>query len=90
MMNNYRRVRVRLDGDAESDLQYGERRIRKIYSRWIQTEAVAIQTTVRLLSRFRDTPEYIAFALDAKDRSMWTGDLEIGRASCRERVYSRV
>jgi hypothetical protein len=72
---NYRRVRVRLDGDAESDLQYGERRIRKIYSRWIQTEAVAIQTTVRLLSRFRDTPEYIAFALDAKDRSMWTGDL---------------
>jgi len=72
---NYRRVRVRLDGDAESDLQYGERRIRKIYSRWIQTDAVAIQTTVRLLSRFRDTPEYIAFALDAKDRSMWTGDL---------------
>jgi hypothetical protein len=72
---NYRRVRVRLDGDSESDLQYGESRIRKIYSRWIQTDAVAIQTTTRLLSRFRDTPEYIAFALDAKDRDLWTGDL---------------
>ena len=72
---NYRRIRVRIDGDAESDLQYGERRIKKIYSRWIQKDAIAIQTTVRLLSRFRDTPEYIAFSLDAKDRAMWTGDL---------------
>jgi hypothetical protein len=72
---NFRRIRVRVDGDAESDLQYGEQRIKKIYSRWIQTDAIAIQTTVRLLSRFRDTPEYIAFALDAKDRAMWTGDL---------------
>jgi hypothetical protein len=66
---------VRVDADAESDLQYGEQRIRKIYSRWIQSDAIAIQTTARLLSRFRDTPEYIAFALDAKDRAMWTGDL---------------
>jgi len=72
---NFRRIRVRIDADAESDLQYGERSIKKIYSRWIQSEAIAIQTTVRLLTRFRDTPEYIAFALDAKDRSMWTGDL---------------
>jgi len=72
---NYRRVRVRVDADAESDLQYGERRIKKIYSRWLQTDAMAIQTTARLLIRFRDTPEYIAFAVDAKDRSMWTGDL---------------
>jgi len=72
---NFRSIRVRVDADAESDLQYGEQRIRKIYSRWIQSDAIAIQTTARLLSRFRDTPEYIAFALDAKDRAMWTGDL---------------
>lgn len=72
---NYRRVRVRLDGDAESDLQYGEKRIKKIYSRWIQSDSVAIQTVVRTLARFRDTPEYISFSLDAKDRALWTGDL---------------
>lgn len=72
---NYRRVRIRADLDAESDLQYGEQRIKKVYSRWIQTDAVAIQTTVRLLARFRDTPEYLGFRLDAKDRALWTGDL---------------
>jgi hypothetical protein len=72
---NFRRVRIRVDADAESDLQYGEQRIKKIYSRWIQTDAVAIQTNTRLLSRFRDTPEYLAFRLDAKDRALWTADI---------------
>lgn len=72
---NYRRIRVRIDGDAESDLQYGEPRIKKIYSRWIQTDAVAIQTNARILARFRDTPEYFTFQLDAKDRDIWSGDI---------------
>lgn len=72
---NYRRIRVRIDGDAESDLQYGEPRIKKVYSRWIQTDAVAIQTNARLLARFRDTPQYFTFQLDAKDREIWSGDV---------------
>jgi len=72
---NYRRIRIRVDADAESDLQYGEQRIKKIYSRWIQTDAVAIQTNTRLLTRFRDTPEYFGFRLDAKDRALWTSDI---------------
>ncbi len=72
---NYRRAQIRIDGAAESDLEYGESRIKKIYSRWIQQDSVAIQSTVRLLTRFRNTPEYIALMLDAKDRALWTGDL---------------
>lgn len=72
---NYRRIRIRIDGDAESDLQYGEPRIKKIYSRWIQTDAVAIQTNAKILARFRDTPEYLSFRLDAKDRTTWSGDI---------------
>jgi len=72
---NYRRIRIRVDADAESGLQYGEQRIKKIYSRWIQTDAVAIQTNTRLLTRFRDTPEYFGFRLDAKDRALWTSDI---------------
>lgn len=72
---NYRRVRIRIDGDAESDLQYGEPRVKKIYSRWIQTDAVAIQTNARILARFRDTPEYFSFQLDAKDREIWTASV---------------
>lgn len=72
---NYRRIRVRIDSDAESDLQYGEPRIKKIYSRWIQTDAVAMQTNARLLARFRDTPQYFSFQLDAKDREIWSGDI---------------
>lgn len=72
---NYRRIRIRIDGDAESSLQYGEPRIKKIYSRWIQSDALAVQTNAKLLARFRDTPEYFSFRLDAKDRNIWTADI---------------
>lgn len=72
---NFRRIRVRIDPEAESDNQYGERRIRKIFSRWLQSEAQAIQVSVRLLARFRDNPRYMTFSVDAKDRQTWTADV---------------
>lgn len=72
---NYRRARIRADLEAESDDQYGEQRIKKIYSRWLVTDGQAIQAAVRLLARFRDTPEYLTVQLDAKDRALWTADL---------------
>ena len=72
---NYRRVRVRADLNAESADQYGEQRIKKIYSRWLNTGTQALQTTTRLLNRFRDNPRYLSISLDAKDRDLWSADL---------------
>src|SRR5690606_13260288 len=55
--------------------QYGEQRIRKIYSRWLQSDAQAVNVTARLLSRYRNNPRYATISVDAKDRAMWTGDV---------------
>lgn len=71
---NYQRIRIAGDLEAESEREYGEQRIRKVFARWITTEAVAIDLGVRLLGRYRDTPAFLSFKLDAKDRALWTGD----------------
>lgn len=73
--SNYRRLRVRADLEAEGEQQYGEQRIRKIYSRWLHSDAQAVNVTARLLSRYRNNPRYITISVDAKDRGMWTGDV---------------
>lgn len=73
--SNFRQVRVRIDADAASANEYGDRRIKKIYSRWIQTDAVSIAVSAKLLSYYRDTPRIVTVDLDAKDRTIWTGDI---------------
>jgi hypothetical protein len=73
--SNYRHIRVRADEEAESADQYGEQRIKKVFSRWLHSEAQAINVTTRLLNRYRDNPQYMTLDLDAKDREHWTGDV---------------
>jgi hypothetical protein len=72
---NFRQVRVRIDSDAASANEYGDRRIKRIYSRWITTDAVSIAVTAKLLTFYRDTPRIVTIELDAKDRALWTGDI---------------
>lgn len=72
---NYRRVRIRADLEREGADLYGESRIKKIYSRWLQTDAQVINLNSRTLARYRDTPQYMTVEVDAKDRALWTGDV---------------
>nr|WP_297388279.1 hypothetical protein [uncultured Roseateles sp.] len=72
---NYRRLRVRADLEAESANKYGEQRIRKIYARWIQNEAQALNLSVRIMAASIDNPRFLRLRLDAKDRSLWTADI---------------
>jgi hypothetical protein len=72
---NYRSVRGRIDGDAESDDEYGEVRLRQIFSRWLTSSAQAIQTTTRLLARFRNAVGTLTGKVDAKDRAINTADV---------------
>ena len=71
-IGNYARIEVRVDGTAEQ--QYDETRTRRIFSRWLTTQAQAQDLTVRMLSRYRDNPRFMTLRLDAKDRSLWTAD----------------
>lgn len=72
---NYRRVLVRADLDAESPDQYGEPIIYKIHSRWLTTEAQALNAATRILDRRRDPPRTVTIEADAKDAGTWTGDV---------------
>jgi hypothetical protein len=72
---NYDRLRIRADLEAEDATRYGESRIRKIYARWIQNDAQAINLSARLLGASVDNPKTLKLRLDAKDRSLWTADV---------------
>lgn len=72
---NYQQIELRADLDAESENQYGESRIRKVYARWIQNNAQAINLAARLLGASFQNPKYIKIRVDAKDRGIWTADI---------------
>lgn len=59
---------------TEGEDQYDSKSVKIILSRWIINEAQASTLAGRLVSRYRDTPKLVKFALDAKDSSVWTGD----------------
>jgi hypothetical protein len=73
--SNFERIRIRADLEAEAPEKYGESRIRKIFARWIQNDAQAINLSARLLGASLDNPKILKLKLDAKDRSLWTGDV---------------
>jgi len=74
-IGNYSSIRGRIDADAESEDQHGDVRIRQIFSRWLTTGPQAIQTTARLLARFRDQVQTLSLKVDAKDRAISTADV---------------
>lgn len=66
--SNFARVRIRADLEAEDSVEYGEKRISKIFSRWLETEGQVLQVTKRTLDRYRDNPRTLKIRADAKDR----------------------
>lgn len=72
---NYRRILVRADLDAESPDEYGEAVIYKVHSRWLTSEAQALNAASRILERRRDPQRTVTLDADAKDGEIWTGDV---------------
>lgn len=72
---NYDKLRIRADLEAESENKYGESRIRKVYARWIQNDAQAVNLAARLLGASSENPKVLKLRLDAKDRTLWTADV---------------
>jgi hypothetical protein len=73
--SNFKKVRIRIDSAAESVREYADSSVKRIYSRWVRTDAIVISITTRLLDRYRDPPFYLTISCDAKDRSIWTADV---------------
>ena len=72
---NYSRWRLQIDANAEGEEQYGERRIREVFARWLQGDGQAQTVNSRMISRYRNNPEIISFSLDAKDRAIKVADI---------------
>ena len=73
-VNRYKSTEVVANLSSEGINEYGEPSVRKIYSRFLQSSALAFSTATRILNRYSDAPRICEFALDAKDRKIWVGD----------------
>lgn len=70
--DNFRRVSVAIDGEAESELEYDQTQSYEIFSRWLGEAgnySIATPAVKRLLNRYRDTPRQFLFEFDVKDEA---------------------
>lgn len=68
---NYKRLPIRVDVDAESADEYGQIRELQIFLPWLGPngdDTLAQNIGIRMLRRYRDTPQRLTFHLDIKDR----------------------
>lgn len=74
---NFNTVNVTVDTDAENANAYDQKKIRKIWSRWVPRtyEAVAGEITNRLVNYYSDTKKVLTLTMDPKDDDAWTGDI---------------
>lgn len=71
---NYNNLFVVADTESETDEEYGEPSIRKIFVRWYTSAALAQTTASAVITRYVDIPSACMFRMDAKDRQYWVGD----------------
>lgn len=70
----YKSQFVIADLESETDELYGEPSIRKVFGRWIPSDALAQTTASKIITRYVEVPAEIRFRVDAKDRDHWVGD----------------
>lgn len=84
--SNYSTIAITADPEAEGPDKHNLRRIKTIFSRWIDaTNASAAEDLgARILDRYGNAPRQVTFRVDAKDDYLWLG--EYIRLSNRLRV----
>ena len=86
-ISNYKKLEISLDPEKESTDQFGDVRVRNIFSRWMSEsdKGLAVQLGGRLLARYAEMPKKIEFELDAQDSDLWTGgDFDLTTASIQD------
>lgn len=69
---NFSRLFVTVDADAESADEYDQTRELAIFLPWlgeVGDDAISQAIAARMLARYRDTPQRLTFYVDAKDRA---------------------
>lgn len=70
---NYRVLRLNIDGDVEMPAASGKVKTLTIFADWITRDTDAMRLAARVLLRYRLIPQYLTLAVDAKDRDMQLG-----------------
>jgi len=70
--NNFDRIIVAIDVEAEQENSYRNPRIREVFSRWVNegADSVLLVNALRLLSRFNTAPATYKVKIDNKDNSI--------------------
>jgi len=73
---NFTSIYVSADAGKEGANEYNQKRIKRIFSRWLPLDkrSVATEITNRYLNHYKDTKHLISLELDPKDDDAWTGD----------------
>lgn len=73
--SNYSTIAITADPSAEGADKHNLRRIKTIFSRWIDaTNASAAEDLgQRILNRYGNAPRQVTFKVDAKDDALWLG-----------------
>jgi len=76
-IKNFESVKVSVDLDSEGENQYDQKKVMRIWSRWVPTtlSSVASEIANRTLNYYKTTKRIATVTLDPKDDSIWTGDL---------------
>jgi len=76
-LKNFVSVFVSVDLDAEGVNQYNQKKVKKVFSRWLPLDkrSVATEITNRYLNYYKDTKNIVSLELSAKDYTAWTGDI---------------
>jgi hypothetical protein len=69
--SDFKNTYVTADLQSESDDEYGEASVRKVYSRWLQTGTLAFNTGSKIITRYAETPRQAVLSMDAKDRATY-------------------
>lgn len=74
--DNYAAVEITADLLAEGADKHNLRRIKKVFSRWIDATnaSAAIDLGQRILNRYGNAPRECTFRVDAKDGALWLAD----------------
>ena len=76
-LENFSSVFVSADADAEGSNEYDQKKIKRVFSRWLPLDkrSVATEITNRYLNYYRDTKNIVSMELSSKDYEAWTGDI---------------
>lgn len=76
-LKNFKSVIVSGDVDKESSLEYGQKKVKRIFSRWLPLDKrnIAGEIANRFLAYYKDTKTLVSFEMSGKDFESWTGDL---------------